>query len=86
MLVSEAFCEKNLQLLFTVLDKSSDATVRANTIIAAGKKIEISIQLSIKFNLHNLYICPKLRFPMYISLLFRWFVVQISKYSWALDT
>ena len=49
MLVSEAFCEKNLQLLFTVLDKSSDATVRANTIIAAGKKIEISIQLSIKF-------------------------------------
>ena len=72
MLVSEAFCEKNLQLLFTVLDKSSDATVRANTIIAAGKKIEISIQLSIKLhNLLNLYICPKLRFPMYISLLFR---------------
>ena len=36
MLVSETFCENNLQLLFTVLDKSSDPTVRANTIIAAG--------------------------------------------------
>ena len=37
MLVSETFCENNLQLLFTVLDKSTDPTVRANTIIAAGK-------------------------------------------------
>ena len=36
MLVAETFCENNLQLLFTVLDKSSDPTVRANTIIAAG--------------------------------------------------
>jgi len=37
MLISENFCENNLQLLFTVLDKSIDPTVRANTIIAAGK-------------------------------------------------
>ena len=37
MLVSETFCENNLQLLFTVLDKSLDPIARANTIIAAGK-------------------------------------------------
>ena len=41
MLVSETFCENNLQLLFTVLDKSTDPTVRANTIIAAGKHTKV---------------------------------------------
>ena len=41
MLVSETFCENNLQLLFTVLDKSTDPTVRANTIIAAGKYTKV---------------------------------------------
>ncbi|XP_006814852.2 condensin complex subunit 1-like [Saccoglossus kowalevskii] len=36
MLVSSEFCEAHLQLLFTVLEKSSEATIRANTIIALG--------------------------------------------------
>ena len=29
-------CDKYLQLLFTVLEKSPEPTIRANTIIAAG--------------------------------------------------
>ncbi|XP_048728818.2 condensin complex subunit 1-like isoform X3 [Ostrea edulis] len=36
MLVSSDFCESNLQLLFTVLEKSPYSTIRANTIIALG--------------------------------------------------
>ncbi|XP_061198116.1 condensin complex subunit 1-like [Saccostrea echinata] len=36
MLVSSDFCENNLQLLFTVLEKSPYPTIRANTIIALG--------------------------------------------------
>ncbi|KAK3726740.1 hypothetical protein QZH41_008305, partial [Actinostola sp. cb2023] len=36
MLVSSEFCESHLQLLFTVLEKSPHATIRANTIIALG--------------------------------------------------
>merc|ERR550532_2698974 len=36
MLVSEKFCEDNLQVLFTILEKSRDPVIRANTIIAAG--------------------------------------------------
>ena len=53
MLVSEKFCEKNLQLLFTVLDKSSDATVRANTIIAAGKKKSHLYLSELELQIHN---------------------------------
>ncbi|GAB1602175.1 hypothetical protein Ahia01_000496400 [Argonauta hians] len=34
MLISSDFCDKNLQLLFTLLEKSPHPTVRANTIIA----------------------------------------------------
>ena len=33
---SHQLCEKYLQLLFTVLEKSADTAVRANTIVAAG--------------------------------------------------
>ncbi|KAK3104798.1 hypothetical protein FSP39_010318 [Pinctada imbricata] len=36
MLVSSEFCETHLQLLFTILEKSSYPTIRANTIIALG--------------------------------------------------
>ncbi|XP_022328669.2 condensin complex subunit 1-like isoform X1 [Crassostrea virginica] len=36
MLVSADFCERNLQLLFTILEKSPFPTIRANTIIALG--------------------------------------------------
>lgn len=33
---SADFCESNLQLLFTILEKSPFPTIRANTIIALG--------------------------------------------------
>lgn len=33
---SSEFCEKHLPLLFTILEKSSNAVVRANTVIALG--------------------------------------------------
>jgi len=36
MLVSSDFCEKNLQLLFTVLEKAEEPVIRANLIIALG--------------------------------------------------
>ncbi|XP_052083099.1 condensin complex subunit 1-like isoform X2 [Mytilus californianus] len=36
MMVSSSFCEDNLQLLFTILEKSSNPVIRANTIIALG--------------------------------------------------
>jgi len=36
MLVSSDFCEKNLQLLFTVLEKASEPVIRGNLIIALG--------------------------------------------------
>merc|ERR1719300_2352697 len=36
MLVSEKFCEENLQLLFTLLERSPEAIIRANLIIALG--------------------------------------------------
>ncbi|CAI8031321.1 Condensin complex subunit 1 [Geodia barretti] len=36
MMISHQLCEKYLQLLFTVLEKSADMAVRANTIVAAG--------------------------------------------------
>ena len=36
MLVSGQFCEKYLQLFFTVLERSLEPTIRANLIIAAG--------------------------------------------------
>ena len=33
---SHGLCDKYLQLLFTVLEKSPEATIRSNTIVAAG--------------------------------------------------
>ncbi|XP_072035794.1 LOW QUALITY PROTEIN: condensin complex subunit 1-like [Amphiura filiformis] len=36
MLVSSKFCEAHLQLLFTILEKAPEPTIRANTIIAVG--------------------------------------------------
>ncbi len=36
MLVSSEFCDENLQLFFTVLERSLEPTIRANLIIAAG--------------------------------------------------
>jgi len=33
---SSEFCEKHLQLLFTILEKSSNAVVRANAVIVLG--------------------------------------------------
>ena len=36
MLVSSEFCEEQLQLLFTVLERSPEPVIRANMIIAAG--------------------------------------------------
>ena len=65
MLVSETFCENNLQLLFTVLDKSTDPTVRANTIIAAGKLIVTEImQWLIVITCTT--ICRKIKMEIYL--------------------
>lgn len=36
MCVSSDFCEANLQLLFTILEKSTDPTIRSNIVIALG--------------------------------------------------
>ncbi|KAI8393588.1 non-SMC mitotic condensation complex subunit 1-domain-containing protein [Radiomyces spectabilis] len=36
MCVSSDFCEKNLRLLFTILEKSKNATIRSNIVIALG--------------------------------------------------
>jgi len=36
MLVSSEFCDKHLQLLFTVLEKATEPVIRANLIIALG--------------------------------------------------
>ena len=36
MLVSSDFCDKHLQLLFTVLEKANEPVIRANLIIALG--------------------------------------------------
>ncbi|OWF35443.1 condensin complex subunit 1-like [Mizuhopecten yessoensis] len=36
MMVSSEFCDTHLQLLFTILEKTSHATIRANIIIALG--------------------------------------------------
>ncbi|KAF9919096.1 Condensin complex subunit [Lobosporangium transversale] len=36
MCVSSEFCEHNLQLLFTILEKTTDPTIRSNIIIALG--------------------------------------------------
>ncbi|XP_064610959.1 condensin complex subunit 1-like [Liolophura sinensis] len=36
MMVSSEFCETHLQLLFTILEKSKNPVIRANTIIALG--------------------------------------------------
>ena len=36
MLMSSTFCEENLQLLFTLMEKSEEPVVRANLIVAAG--------------------------------------------------
>ncbi|CAN0300996.1 unnamed protein product, partial [Ectocarpus sp. 4 AP-2014] len=36
MCISEAFCERNLSLLFTTLERSKDTAVRANIIVALG--------------------------------------------------
>eukprot|EP00903_Cladosiphon_okamuranus_P005553 g5529.t1 len=36
MCISEAFCDRNLSLLFTTLERSKDTAVRANIIVALG--------------------------------------------------
>ncbi|KAI8389378.1 condensin complex subunit 1 [Blakeslea trispora] len=36
MCISSDFCEKKLQLLFTILEKSKDATIRSNIVIGLG--------------------------------------------------
>ncbi|KAK7066921.1 Ncapd2p [Halocaridina rubra] len=36
MMVSSKFCEENLQLLFTILERSSEPAIRANIVIALG--------------------------------------------------
>ena len=36
MLVSSEFCEDNLQVFFTLLEKSPEPVIRANLIVAAG--------------------------------------------------
>jgi len=33
---SSEFCEQHLQLLFTILEKSGNAVVRANAVVALG--------------------------------------------------
>lgn len=35
-LSSSSLCERYLQLLFTILEKSSEPAIRANTIVAVG--------------------------------------------------
>ncbi|KAK8720459.1 hypothetical protein OTU49_013298, partial [Cherax quadricarinatus] len=36
MMVSSDICEENLQLIFTILEKSKEAVIRGNTVIALG--------------------------------------------------
>jgi condensin complex subunit 1 len=54
MCVSSEYCEKNLQLLFTILERSNDATIRSNIIIALGD-IAVCFNNLIDENIDYLY-------------------------------
>ncbi|KAI8855085.1 non-SMC mitotic condensation complex subunit 1-domain-containing protein [Chytridium lagenaria] len=54
MCVSSEFCDDNLQLLFTILEKSKDATIRSNTIIGLGD-MTVSFNSLIDQNISYLY-------------------------------
>ncbi|KAJ1560409.1 Condensin complex subunit, partial [Cladochytrium tenue] len=54
MCVSSRFCEENLQLLITILEKSSDAIVRSNIVIGLGD-IAVSFNSLIDQNISYLY-------------------------------
>ncbi|KAJ3103470.1 Condensin complex subunit [Phlyctochytrium planicorne] len=54
MCVSSEFCDENLQLLFTILEKSKDATIRSNTIIGLGD-MTVSFNSLIDQNISYLY-------------------------------
>ncbi|KAJ3344065.1 Condensin complex subunit [Gonapodya sp. JEL0774] len=54
MCVSSEFCESNLQLLFTILEKSDDPTIRGNIIIALGD-MAVSFNNLIDDNINYLY-------------------------------
>ncbi|OZJ03310.1 hypothetical protein BZG36_02281 [Bifiguratus adelaidae] len=54
MCVSAEFCETNLQLLFTILEKSDDAIIRSNLVIALGD-MAICFNTIIDENISYLY-------------------------------
>lgn len=54
MCVSSEFCETHLQLLFTILEKSTDPTIRSNIIIALGD-MTVSFNSLIDQNISYLY-------------------------------
>lgn len=54
MCVSESFCQQNLQLLFTILEKTKDATVRSNIIVALGDMV-VCFNNLIEQNISYLY-------------------------------
>jgi condensin complex subunit 1 len=54
MCVSSEFCETYLQLLFTILEKSNDPTIRSNIIIALGD-MTVSFNSLIDQNISYLY-------------------------------
>ncbi|KAJ3216820.1 Condensin complex subunit [Dinochytrium kinnereticum] len=54
MCVSSEFCDENLQLLFTILEKSRDPTIRSNTIIGLGD-MTVSFNSLIDQNISYLY-------------------------------
>ncbi|KXS19739.1 hypothetical protein M427DRAFT_152232 [Gonapodya prolifera JEL478] len=54
MCVSSEFCESNLQLLFTILEKCDDPVIRSNIIIALGD-MTVSFNTLIDDNINYLY-------------------------------
>ena len=70
MLVSEEFCEEQLQLLFTVLERSPEPVIRGNIIIATG---DLSFRyFSKKYIFAVLYIMSKLLFHTTIDFPIHW--------------
>ncbi|CAI2182996.1 11563_t:CDS:10 [Funneliformis geosporum] len=54
MCVSSEFCENNLQLLFTILERSNEPTIRSNIIIALGD-LTVCFNSLIDQNINYLY-------------------------------
>merc|ERR1712048_681296 len=58
MCISSDFCEKNLQILFTLLSKHNDPSIRANIIIALG---DMAFRFPNELDLWSLHIYKNLR-------------------------